>query len=101
MKWILPVVLLSAAALVWAQTGGPTIYIDPNTPFNTDFAAALQSKKVPVTVTTDPVQAKYLANFTMANNQGSVFQGITSAVTTGVYNAGGWDRATLQIVDTQ
>ena len=100
MKRILPAFLL-VAAVALGQSAESTVYLDPNSPFSTEFSAALQSKKVPVTVTTDPAQAKYLANFTLANNQGSVLQGITSAVTTGTYDPGGWDRVTVQIVDTQ
>jgi hypothetical protein len=100
MKRILPA-LLFVSILSWGQSNSATVYLDPNSPFSPDFSAALQKKNVPVTVTTDPAQAQYLANITLANNNGSVFQGITSVLTTGTYNNGAWDRATVQIVNPQ
>jgi hypothetical protein len=101
MKRILPAVLFVSILSCWAQSTQSTVYLDPNSPFTPDLSAALQKKKVPVTVTTDPAQAKYLVNITVANNQGSIVQGITSAVTTGTYDNGAWDRATIQVVDSQ
>ena len=98
MKKALPVILF-VSTMSWGQVAQSTVYLDPNSPFSPDFSAALQKKQVPVTVTTDPAQAQYLANITLANNNGSIFQGITSAITTGTYNNGAWDRATVQIVD--
>src|ERR1700761_8412192 len=100
MKRILPALLL-VSILSWGQSSQPSVYLDPNNPFSPDFTAALQKKNVPVVVTTDPAQAKYLATITLADNQGSIFQGITSAITTGTYNNGAWNRATIQIVDGQ
>jgi hypothetical protein len=97
-KKALPVILF-VSTMSWGQVAQSTVYLDPNSPFSPDFSAALQKKQVPVTVTTDPAQAQYLANITLANNNGSIFQGITSAITTGTYNNGAWDRATVQIVD--
>jgi hypothetical protein len=97
-KKALPVILF-VSTMSWGQLAQSTVYLDPNSPFSPDFSAALQKKQVPVTVTTDPAQAQYLANITLANNNGSIFQGITSAITTGTYNNGAWDRATMQIVD--
>ena len=98
MNKALPVILF-VSTMSWGQVAQSTVYLDPNSPFSPDFSAALQKKQVPVTVTTDPAQAQYLANITLANNNGSIFQGITSAITTGTYNNGAWDRATIQIVD--
>lgn len=98
MKKALPVILF-VSTMSWGQLAQSTVYLDPNSPFSPDFSAALQKKQVPVTVTTDPAQAQYLANITLANNNGSIFQGTTSAITTGTYNSGAWDRATMQIVD--
>ena len=83
MKRILPALLL-VSILSWGQSSQPSVYLDPNNPFSPDFTAALQKKNVPVVVTTDPAQAKYLATITLADNQGSIFQGITSAITTGI-----------------
>lgn len=99
MKRILPAILFVSVLSCLGQSPQSTVYVDQNSPFAPDFSAALQKKKVPVTVTTDPAQAQYVANISLANNQGSIFQGITSAVTTGTYNNGAWDRATIQIVD--
>jgi hypothetical protein len=89
------------SVLSWGQASQSTVYLDPNSPFSSDFSAALQKKNVPVTVTTDPAQAQYLVNVTLADDKGSIFRGITSALTTGTYNNGAWDRATIQIVDNQ
>lgn len=99
MKRILPAILFVSVLSCWGQSPQSTVYVDQTSPFAPDFMAAIQKKKVPVTVTTDPANAQYLVNFTMANNDGSIFQGIASAVTTGTYNNGAWDRTTVQVVD--
>jgi hypothetical protein len=99
-KAILPAILC-ISIIGGAQVAPSTVYLDPNSPFSPDFSAALQKKKVPVTVTMDPAQAQYTANITLADDKGSIFRGITSALTTGTYNNGAWDRATIQIVDNQ
>ena len=98
MKRILPAILF-VSVLSWAQSAQSTAYLDPNSPFSSEFMAAIQSKKVPVTVTTDPANAQYLVNFNLANNNGSVVQGIASVITSGTYETGAWDRATIQVVD--
>jgi len=98
MKRSLPTLLLLATIVCWGQSQ-PTAYLDPDSPFSPEFTAALQSKKVPVTVTTDPANAQYLVNFNLANNEGSVVQGIASVITKGTYETGAWDRATIQVVD--
>jgi hypothetical protein len=91
--------LMFSAFVSWGQSTQPTAYLDPNSPFSPEFTAALQSKKVPVTVTTDPANAQYLVSFNLANNNGSVVQGIASVIANGKYETGAWDRATIQVVD--
>lgn len=99
MKKLLLAFLLLPILFVATSGAQTTAYLDPNSPFSPEFTAALQKKKVPVVVTTDPANAQYLVNFTLGNNQGSVVQGIASVLTTGNYETGAWDRATIQVVD--
>jgi hypothetical protein len=96
--------IVLGSALAFAQTpstGKSTVYLDQQNPFTPDFTAALMAKSVPVIVTTDPAHARYAVTFTLDSNNGSVFQGITSAINSGTYNPGGFDRATMQVVDNQ
>jgi len=91
--------ILFVSLLSWGQSAQSTVYLDPNSPFSPEFSAALQQKKVPVTETTDPANAQYLVSFKMADNKGSVIQGITNVLTNGTYENGAWDRTTIQVVD--
>jgi len=100
MKRILALAAL-ASSLCRAQATQTAAYLDPSSPFSADFSAALQQKNVPVVVTTDPANARYNVTFQMYRNNGSVFQGITSAINNGTYDPGGWDRVTVQVVDNQ
>jgi hypothetical protein len=100
MKRILAFAVL-ASSLALAQAPPVTAYLDLNSPLAADFSAALIRKNVPITVTTDPASARYNITFQMYQNNGSVFQGITSAATTGSYDPGRFDRATIQVVDNQ
>ena len=96
--------IVLGSALAFAQTpstGKSAVYLDQQNPFTPDFTAALMAKSVPVVVTTDPANARYTVTFTLDRNNGSVFQGITSAINTGAYDPGGFDRATMQVVDNQ
>ena len=100
--------LLAVAALLptmcMAQTTSspsPTIFLDQDNPFTPDFTAALQAKNVPVVVTTDAAHARYTVSFSLNQNHGSIFQGITTAINNGTYDPGGWDRVTMQVVDGQ
>jgi hypothetical protein len=77
------------------------IYLDPNRAFTPYFTAALQKKKVPVTVTVDPNQADYKANFRLNTNNGSIVEGITRAMNTGMYNAGASAQVTMSIIDVK
>ena len=93
-KKVLPALLVFSALVSWGQSTQATAYLDPNSLFSPEFTAAIQS-----TVTTDAANAQYLVNFNLANNNGSVVQGITNVLTTGTYDTGAWDRATIQVVD--
>ena len=100
--------LLATAILVpvlsFGQTAtpaSPTVFFDQDSPFAPDFTAALMAKNVPVAVTTDPDHARYTVSFSTVKNNGSIFQGITSAINNGNYDPGGWDRVTMQVVDNQ
>jgi hypothetical protein len=96
--------IVLGSALAFAQTpstGKSAVYLDQQNPFTPDFTAALMAKSVPVVVTTDPANARYAVTFTLDRNNGSVFQGITSAINNGSYDPGGFDRATMQVVDNQ
>jgi hypothetical protein len=77
------------------------IYLDPNRAFTPYFTAALQKKKVAVTVTVDPTQADYTARFQMSTNHGSIFEGITRELQSGMYNAGASNRVTMSIIDVK
>ena len=95
-------VLTSALCVAQTASSAPAaVYLDQDSPFTPDFTAALISKKVPVVVTTEASQARYTITVSVNQNKGSIFQGITSAVNTGKYDPGGWDRATMQVVDNQ
>jgi hypothetical protein len=105
-KWLVLAIVLSVCILpcavplaAHAQTSQPTVYLDPSNPFSTDFSAAINKKKVPVTVTVDPAKADYTAMFSVANRPGSVVQGVVTQLTTGWYKSGAWDQATIQVID--
>lgn len=95
---------LLASTLSFAQAppaAAPTVYLDQDNPFTPDLTAAFMKKQVPVVVTTDPARARYTVSINMNRNNGSIIQGITSAINDGKYDPGGWDRATMQVVDNQ
>lgn len=54
--------LLLVASTAFAGSA-QKIYLDPDDGFSAYFSSAIQKKKVPVTVTTDPAQADYTAQF--------------------------------------
>jgi len=96
--------IVFGSGLAFAQTPSTiqsTVYLDQENPFTPDFTAALMKKGVPMVVTTDPANARYTVTFSINKNNGSIFQGITSAINNGTYDPGGWDRATMQVVDNQ
>ena len=77
------------------------IYLDPNREFTPYFSAALQKKKVPVTVTVDPTQADYTAKFQINTDHGSIYEGITRQLQFGIYNANASARVTMSIIDVK
>ncbi|MGI8771972.1 MAG: hypothetical protein ACR2JE_11095 [Acidobacteriaceae bacterium] len=101
MKWVWIALLITSSAVCLAQSGQTTVYLDPNSPFSGDFSAAVQKKNLPVVVTLDPTRATYMVTFQATANNGSIFKGVTSALTTGTYNDGAWDRVTMQVVNAQ
>jgi hypothetical protein len=95
------VVLALAASSALAQTGHPTVYLESKDEFANDFAAGVIKKNVPVTLTADRRQAGYVASFSWATNQGSKTQGVMTALTTGVYMSGAYERVSMSITDRQ
>ena len=78
-----------------------TIFLDPNRAFTPYFTAALQKKKVPVTITEDPNQADYMARFQMNTDHGSIYEGITRQLQFGIYNANASAQVTMSIIDVK
>jgi len=96
---VVPLLLvLSLSSLVAAQTG-KKIYLDPDSRFSPYFSAALQKKKVPVTVTMDPKQADYMAQFQARDKNGSIIEGILSKLGQGNYDTRSYSEVVMTIVD--
>lgn len=60
MRKLLAVALLLASMSAVAQTGRPSVYIEPQNGFETYLAAAIAKKHVPVDVVTDAKKATYV-----------------------------------------
>jgi len=100
MKTIALVVLLATTApFASAQAGHPSVYLESKDEFANDFAAGVIKKNVPVTLTGDRRQAGYVASFTWSTNQGSKTQGVMTALATGVYMSGAYERVSMSITD--
>jgi hypothetical protein len=100
MKSLALIVLLTASAsIASAQTGRPTVYLESKDEFANDFSAGVIRKNVPVTLTADRQQAGYIARFTWATNEGSKTQGIVTALMTGVYMNGAYERVSMSIIE--
>ena len=56
-------------------------------------------KNVPVTLTADRRQAGYVASFSWETNQGSKTEGIMTALATGIYMNGAYERVSMTITD--
>jgi hypothetical protein len=80
-----------------AQTTQPTVYLESKEEFANDFSAGVIRKNVPVTLTGDRQQAGYVARFTWATNEGSKTQGVMTALMTGVYLSGSYERVSMSI----
>jgi hypothetical protein len=101
MKPILALLLL-VPTLAWSQAmSRPRIYVDPQNPFSDAFSAGVQKKQVPVTLTTDSTQSNYTVNLTTETDKGSKARGVTTALLTGVYNNGAWDRVSMTVIDSK
>jgi hypothetical protein len=89
--------------LAGAAFAGPEkkIYLDPDDAFSAYFSSAIQKKKVPVMVTTDPQQADYTAQFQAKDNDGSVIQGLLSSLGKGTYDSGSFNEVVLSVVDAK
>ncbi|HXY08088.1 MAG TPA: hypothetical protein VEI52_09580 [Terriglobales bacterium] len=77
------------------------IYLDPDNGFSAYFSSALQKKKVPVTVTTDPKQADYTAQFQAKDSNGSVLKGVLNTLGAGNYDNGSFNQVVMTIVDAK
>lgn len=86
---------------VAAAQNNQKIFLDPDNKFSAYFSSALQKKNVPVTVTTDPQQADYTATFQAKDSNGSVIQGIASAVNDGWWNSGAFNEVSMSIVNAK
>jgi hypothetical protein len=99
MKTTVAALLLILPTLVAAQQ--KKIYLDPKDSFSAYFSSAIQKKSVPVTVTTDPAQADYTVNFQGKDSNGSIIQGIASAMNEGWWNSGAFNEVSMSIVDVR
>lgn len=94
--------LVLIPALAWGQTiQKPKVYVDPSNAFANSFSAGVEKKQVPVTLSTDPFQSDYTVNLTAESDKGSKAKGVTTALLTGVYNSGAWDRVSMTVVDSK
>lgn len=92
------VLLLAGTAFAGPQK---KIYLDPDDSFSAYFSSAIQKKKVPVTVTTDPAQADYTAEFRAKDNDGSIIRGLLSSLGKGSYDNGSFSEVVLSVVDAK
>ncbi len=77
------------------------VYLDPNDPFSAYFSSALEKKNVPVVVTTDPKLADYVVKFQTTDNNGSILQGIATAVTRGSWDSGAFNEVSMRVIDNK
>ncbi|HEY3990008.1 MAG TPA: hypothetical protein VGM02_11970 [Acidobacteriaceae bacterium] len=97
MKGLAVIVLAVLPALASAQQS--KVYLDPDDGFTSYFTSALEKKSVPVTVTTDPALADYTVKFQTKDSNGSLLQGITSAIQSGKYDSGAFNEVGMTVVD--
>ena len=77
------------------------VYLDPQDAFTSYFTSALEKKSVPVIVTTDPTQADYTVRFQTKDSNGSLLQGIASAVQSGRYDSGAFNEVGMTVIDVK
>jgi hypothetical protein len=92
-------VLLVLPAVVAAQQR--KVYLDPDDSFSAYFSSALQKKKVPVTVTQDPKQADFTAQFQAKDSNGSILKGVLSSLGAGTYDNGSFNEVVMTIVNAK
>jgi hypothetical protein len=96
----LAALVLSFATSITAAAKGK-IYLDPDDRFSAYFAAALQKKKVPITITTDPKQADYTAQFQAKANDGSLLKDVLSTLGGVNYNNNSSNQVVMTIVNAK
>lgn len=102
MKKAMLAAFLLIPVLTWGQaTATPRVYVEGNDAISSAFAAGIQKKHVPVTLTTDAARSDYTVSLSGQNDKGSKARGITTAVFTGVYDSGAWDRVSMTVVDSK
>jgi hypothetical protein len=92
--------VLGLASMMCAASKGK-IYLDPDDQFSAYFSAALQKKKVPVTITTDPNQADYTAQFQGKDNNGSLIKDVLSTLSGANYNNNSSNEVVMTIVNAK
>jgi hypothetical protein len=93
------ITITTHAASASAQTGNPTVYLESKDEFANDFSAGVIRKNVPVTLTSDRQNAGYVARFSWATNEGSKTQGVMTALVTGIYMSGSYERVSMSIIE--
>jgi hypothetical protein len=93
--------ILAISSAAATQEQRKKIYLDPNNSFSAYFSAALQKKQVPVTVTMDPKQADYTAQFQAEDKNGSVIEGILSSLGQGNYDTRSINEVVMTVVDAK
>lgn len=102
MRMLIALTVLFTSLVSWAQTlEHPKVYVNPSDEFSSPFAAGVEKKHVPVTLVTDMAQAKYAVDFSHERNDGSKARGITTAIFTGVYADGSFERVSMKVVDVE
>src|ERR1700676_2616594 len=98
-SFALIVLLAVSASIASAQTSHPTVYLESKDEFANDFSAGVIRKNVPVTLTSDRQNAGYVARFSWATNEGSKTQGVMTALVTGIYMSGSYERVSMSIIE--
>jgi hypothetical protein len=93
--------LLFALPTITSAQAGKKIFLDPNDSFSAYFSSAIQKKKVPVTVTVDPQQADYTAQFQAKDRNGSVLQSVLNSLGQGNYDNRSVNEVSMSIIDTK
>ncbi|HZD46706.1 MAG TPA: hypothetical protein VE109_11550 [Acidobacteriaceae bacterium] len=95
------VVFALAIFPVLASAQQSKVYLDPQDAFTSYFTSALEKKSVPVIVTTDPTQADYTVRFQTKDSNGSLLQGIATAVQSGRYDSGAFNEVGMTVIDVK